>query len=198
MFFEKFPLLLYTLDNNRTVQTVPDILRRAVLSNELKNNSSVFDQYDIKDGETPEIVADYWYGDSNLHWVILIANDIIDPRFDWPMSYYNLVEFVKGKYGEEDVNSLHHYVNPQEYIVSGYRAMVENSSYTLPQSIQFQATTGVQQINLVLQNFPTGSLFPVTNLMYETAENEKKRRINILKPEIVSTVETNFNTIIQQ
>jgi hypothetical protein len=76
--------------------------------------------------------------------------------------------------------------------------MVENSSYTLPQSIQFQATTGVQQINLVLQNFPTGSLFPVTNLMYETAENEKKRRINILKPEIVSTVETNFNTIIQQ
>ena len=41
MFFEKFPLLLYTLDNNRTVQTVPDILRRAVLSNELKNNGSI-------------------------------------------------------------------------------------------------------------------------------------------------------------
>jgi hypothetical protein len=198
MFFQKFPLLVYTLDNNKSVQTVPDILRRAVLSAELKNNGAYFEQYDIKDGETPEIVADYWYGDSNLHWLILIANDIIDPRFDWPMSYNNLVEFVKGKYGETDVNSLHHYVNPQEYIVSGYRSMSQNSTFTNPQSLQLQSTTGTQQINMVLQNFPTGALFPISNLMYETAENEKRRRINILKPEIVSTIDTNFTAIIQQ
>jgi hypothetical protein len=161
MFFDKFPLLAYTLDDSRTIQTVPDILRRAVLSDELKNNSSYFDQYDIKDGETPEIVADYWYGDSNLHWVILIANDIIDPRFDWPMSYNNLVEFVKGKYGEQDLYSVHHYVNPQDYIVSGYRSMAENSTFTNPQSIQLQSTSGTEQINLVQQNFTTGFLFPV-------------------------------------
>jgi hypothetical protein len=198
MFFEKFPLIRYTLDNNLTQQIIPDILRRAVLSEELKNNAAYFEQYDIKDGETPEIVADYWYGNSNLHWVILIANDIIDPRFDWPMSYNNLVEFVKGKYGEQDLHSVHHYVNPQEYIVSGYRSMAENSTFTNPQSIQLQSTTGTQQINLVQQNFPTGSLFPVSNLMYETALNEQRRRINIIKPEIVASVETNFTTIIQQ
>jgi len=34
--------------------------------------------------------------------------------------------------------------------------------------------------------------------MYETALNEQRRRINILKPEIVSSVETNFTTIIKQ
>lgn len=198
MFFEKFPLLVYTLDDSKSVQTVPDILRRAVLSAELKNNSAYFEQYDIKDGETPEIVADYWYGDSNLHWLILISNDIIDPRFDWPMNYNNLVEFVKGKYGENDVNSLHHYVNPQEYIVSGYRSMSQNSTFTNPQSLQLQSTTGTQQVNMVLQNFPTGALFPVSNLMYEIEQNEKRRRINILKPEIVSTVDTTFTSIIQQ
>jgi hypothetical protein len=198
MFFEKFPLLRYTLDDNLTQQTIPDILRRAVLSEELKKNNSYFEQYDIKDGETPEIVADYWYGNSNLHWIILIANDIIDPRFDWPMSYNNLVEFVKGKYGEEDLYSVHHYVNPQDYVVSGYRSMAENSTFTNPQSIQLQSTTGTEQINLVQQNFPTGFLFPVSNLMYETALNEQRRRINILRPEIVSSVETNFTTIIQQ
>lgn len=198
MFFEKFPLLVYTLDDSKSVQTVPDILRRAVLSAELKNNSAYFEQYDIKDGETPEIVADYWYGNSNLHWLILISNDIIDPRFDWPMNYNNLVEFVKGKYGENDVNSLHHYVNPQEYIVSGYRSMSQNSTFTNPQSLQLQSTTGTQQVNMVLQNFPTGALFPVSNLMYEIEQNEKRRRINILKPEIVSTVDTTFTSIIQQ
>ena len=48
MFFEKFPLLTYTLDDGVSIQTIPDILRRAVLSEELKNNSSYFDRYGAK------------------------------------------------------------------------------------------------------------------------------------------------------
>ena len=99
MFFQKFPLLPYTLDNGTTFQLVPDILRRIKLSTEISQTGSFFDQYDVKDGETPDIVANYWYGDSNLHWVVLMSNDIIDPRFDWPLSYYNLVEFLPYKNG---------------------------------------------------------------------------------------------------
>lgn len=197
MFFEKFPLLAYTLDNGKTIQAIPDILRRAVLSDELKNNSAYFEQYDIKDGETPEIVADYWYGNSNMHWLILLANDIIDPRFDWPMSYNNLVEFVKGKYGEQDLYSIHHYVNARDYVVNGYRSLSQNSSFSSPSSILLQTTTG--EVNtMVFENFPRGTLFPVSNLMYETAENEKRRRINILKPSIVAAIETNFTNVIKQ
>lgn len=198
MFFEKFPLLLYTLDNGKTIQTTTDILRRAVLSEELKNNSAYFDQYDIKDGETPEIVADYWYGDSELHWIILLANDIVDPRFDWPLHYNNLVEFVKGKYGENDVNSLHHYENLNGYVINGYRSMSASSTFTNPVSLQLQASSGQAQVNFVLLTYPTGSLFPVSNLMYETAQNEKRRRINILKPSIVASIESSFGNIIRQ
>ena len=106
MFFEKFPYLYYTLDDKNTYQIVPDILRRIKLSEELKNNNAFFDQYDIRDGETPEMLADKFYGNPMLHWVILLANDIIDPRFDWPLDYYNLVEFCKGKYGEHSIYQL--------------------------------------------------------------------------------------------
>ena len=60
MFFEKFPSLYYTLDNGKSVQTVTDILRRVVLSTEIRKNEAFYDQYDIKDGETPEIVANYF------------------------------------------------------------------------------------------------------------------------------------------
>jgi hypothetical protein len=198
MFFEKFPYTQYTLDNNKTFQIIPDILRRIKFSDELVKSNSFFEQYDIKDGETPEIVADYWYGDSNLHWIILMSNNIIDPRFDWHLSYNNLVEFCKGKYGEGNINKLHHYVNQQEYIVSGYRSMREDSTFANPGAIELEQTNQNIQVNLVLQGFPTGKLFPVSNFMYEDALNEQRRRINILKPQLVSTIESNFNTLIAE
>ena len=70
MFFSKFPLLAYTLDNTSTYQLVPDILRRVKFSDQLKNNDAFFDKYDVRDGETPEILADKFYGDSTFHWII--------------------------------------------------------------------------------------------------------------------------------
>jgi hypothetical protein len=186
------------LDNGKTRQILPDILRRIRLTDELKNNSSFFDQYDIKDGETPEIVASRWYGNPELHWVILLTNDIIDPRFDWPLDYYNLIEYCKGKYGTDNIYKLHHYVNRQEYIVNGYRAMREDSTFLNPGSIELESSNPRIQVNLVMQDFPEGYLFPVSNFMYEDAENEKKRRINILKPEVVSTIDSNFTSMITQ
>ena len=198
MFFEKFPLFQYTLDDGASIQTLPDILRRIKISEELKKNNSFFDQYDVKDGETPEIVAQNWYGDSNLHWIILLSNDIIDPRFDWPMSYYNLVEFCKGKYGAVNINRLHHYVNRNEYIVEGYRSLSEESTFDNPGSVELESSTLQTQVNLVMQNFIPGTLFPVSNFMYEELENEKKRRINIIKPGILSDIESSFTDLINQ
>jgi hypothetical protein len=49
-----------------------------------------------------------------------------------------------------------------------------------------------------MQDFPDGYLYPISNYMYEDVENEKKRRINILKPEVVSTIDTNFSLMITQ
>jgi hypothetical protein len=199
MFFEKFPLLPYTLDNKKTYQLVPDILRRIKLSAEITQSGTFFDQYDVKDGETPEIVANYWYGDPNLHWVILMSNDIIDPRFDWPLSYYNLVEYCKGKYGEENINKLHHYVNPQEYIISGYRGLYENSNYNTTSAIETQSSNLNVQINIVLESSPGPQyLYPISNLMYEELQNEQKRRINILKPSIVASLDSSFTSLINQ
>ena len=199
MFFQKFPLLPYTLDNGTTFQLVPDILRRIKLSTEISQTGSFFDQYDVKDGETPDIVANYWYGDSNLHWVVLMSNDIIDPRFDWPLSYYNLVEFCKGKYGENNINKLHHYINEQEYIVSGYRSLFETSTYGATSGIETELSNDNIQTIVVLENAPpSGRLYPVSNLMHEELLNEQKRRINILKPSIVASIDSSFTALINQ
>lgn len=196
MFFSKFPLLAYTLDNKSTYQVVPDILRRIKLTDQLKNNDAFFDKYDVRDGETPEILADKFYGDSNFHWIILMANDIIDPRFDWPMDFNMLNEYCKGKYGASEVYHIHHYANQAEYVVNGYRMLQPGSTINNPISLVVQSS-GVFSSPIVSQNAPT-NLFPITNFMYEDALNEKRRRINILKPELVSGIDSDFNRIIKE
>ena len=107
MYFQNFPYTFYSLDDITTTQVVTNITLRVRLSDELKKNLSLFDQYDIKDGETPEIVADKFYTNSQLHWIVLHTNDILDARFDWPLDTNSLVLYAQGKYN--NINAPHHY-----------------------------------------------------------------------------------------
>jgi len=107
MYFQSLPTTLYTLDNLNTVQVVKNIMIRFIIESEVKNNFSLYDQYDVKDGETPEIVADIFYNDPQLHWVILHVNEILDPRFGWVLSTNNLIKYCESKY--TNLNGIHHY-----------------------------------------------------------------------------------------
>jgi hypothetical protein len=116
MYFQNFPYTFYTLDDAATVQVVTNITTRIQISDEVKNNLSLFDKYDIKDGESPELVADKFYNNSQLHWIILHYNEIIDPRFEWPLDTNNLSKYVSGKYA--NVNAVHHYEDSNGYYVN--------------------------------------------------------------------------------
>ncbi len=117
MYFQKFPKTFYSLDDIATVQVVTNILQRVVLTQELQNNFSVYDEYDVRDTDTPENLAFQLYGDSELHWVILHYNNVLDPRFEWPLSVSNLVKVVEGKYAEK--NGIHHYEDSNGNEVNG-------------------------------------------------------------------------------
>lgn len=127
MYFQKFPLTLYSLDNRQSVQVIQNFLLRLVISDEIKNNFSVYDEYDIKDGETPEILSFQFYGDTNLHWLILHLNEIHDPRFDWPLDTYNFKRFVDGKYYSSD--AIHHYENTDGQIVSANVFLISSGEF---------------------------------------------------------------------
>jgi len=105
MYFKNFPLINYTLDSGLTSFTMTDIFRRVKADANNILTSTAYDEYDIEDGDTPEIVAHRIYGDSTLHWIILITNEIIDPRYDWPLSSYALGQYVADKYGSANVYS---------------------------------------------------------------------------------------------
>ena len=128
MYFKSFPYTLYSLDNTTTVQVVTDITNRVALSDEVKTNLSLFDEYDIKDGETPELVADKFYSNPELHWLILHYNEIIDPRFDWPLDTNNFNRQVASKYA--NVNGIHHYEDASGNYVNGNVYLISSSDFT--------------------------------------------------------------------
>jgi len=101
MYFDKFPLLQYPVKdgNNFRYVFVRNLLRRVALSEDLMTAESVFMEYSVKDGERPEHIAERVYGDPAYHWLILLANNIIDPYHGWYMSGSALEEYIQKKYG---------------------------------------------------------------------------------------------------
>lgn len=116
MYFSKFPVTLYTLDDRASTQYVRNILLRVTLSDELKENLSIYDEYDIKDNETPEIASFNLYGTTEYHWLILHTNNILDPRFEWVLSNKQLSDYVSSKYNNPA--ATHHYIDSNGYIVN--------------------------------------------------------------------------------
>lgn len=115
MYFNNFPYTYYTLDNNVSVQVVKNITIKVVLDEIIKSNYGMYYEYDVMDKETPEIVSYKMYNTSMLHWLILHMNDIVDPRFEWPLSNYELIQYVEGKY--DNPEGIHHYLK-DGYIVN--------------------------------------------------------------------------------
>ena len=105
-YFERFPLYAYDLEDTQNQTLITDILRRVNLKSNVAANTLVFDEYNVQDGEQPDIVARKYYGDSELHWIIVTVNNITS-RYDWPLDQVALSEFVNDKYDNPD--GIHHY-----------------------------------------------------------------------------------------
>ena len=127
-----------------------------------------FYDYTLQDGERLDQLADMYYGDSKYVWVIILANDMIDPQFEIPRPYNEFRKYVINKYGswENVVNGTHHY----ERI-----------------SIYKDTDTKVADLNpsIIISEDQYNSLLPqerkeVKNLEYEENLNENKRNIKLL------------------
>ena len=102
MYFDAIPFILYDSKGQGDYKEVTNLLRRVALRTKVRTNVLFFDTYDVKEGETPEIIAHKYYGDSQYHWVVLIVNDITDRYHEWPMSFVQFEDYVNDKYSNVD------------------------------------------------------------------------------------------------
>jgi hypothetical protein len=116
-YFEYFPTIAYDVrgdKNNKRVQAITNVLVRVRKKMDVIN-SAFFEQYFINDGDRADILAHQFYGDSTLHWVIMYANYMTNPYYDWPLPYFDLQKFVAKKY--TNINGVHHYEDVDGYEV---------------------------------------------------------------------------------
>lgn len=87
MYFKDFPQFLYDFNYGNKIKTsvVLDITRNVRIKKEILQNITLYDEYDIVDGETPEIISEKFYGTPEYHWVVMLANGKYDYRADFPL-----------------------------------------------------------------------------------------------------------------
>jgi hypothetical protein len=172
MYFDNFPKILYDFDINGKTEfkLVRDISQNVRVRKEVLANVTLYDEYDIRDGETPEIIAEKVYGSPMYQWVVMLCNEKYNYVDDFPLPAYELEKHIYNKYGSiEEVNAPHHFVDPNGNIVDEFAIDVyENAVITTP----------------------------VSNHDYEVSLNESKRRIKLISPSLLNTILKNFKDLI--
>ena len=214
-FFNYYPKTYYTSNNNSSsLDTVTNIIARFGFEDKLKENESAFYKYTIKDSDTPEIIADKFYGNVERHWIVLLFNNIIDPQYDWPLQSKTLIEYIDKKY------SASGYANTANTLVTGlswaqnishvqayYKIITRTSAdgTDIVEKITVDANTyaniAATSISYTLNNASsitqTVSKTTQSYYDYELDLNEAKRDIKLLKKEFVSEVEKEFRRVIK-
>ena len=189
MYFKTLPTLRYPSflsDKNSSLDYVDakNLFRRVKLREDLQNILTVFDKYEIPEGFRPENVAEDLYGNDKLDWVVIVSSGIVKIRNEWPLSNNDLYEYSLLKYGN-NLNATHHFETVEVKDSSGRVVLEKGKVFNRDFKLFYQdggevKTNDLTKLgtNVVAIDDPVAS---VSNYLYETFENEKKRNIFVLK-----------------
>lgn len=133
--------------------TITDISVSYDIINKYKNKIELFNIYTVQDGEKLEHIAHQLLGDQELHWIIAMMNDIVDPFYDYPLLSDEVNALAVAKYA--DIHATHHYVYRND--IYGYDP---NNTTTFG-------------------NPSIANAVVVSNIEYEQNLNDEKRKLKI-------------------
>jgi hypothetical protein len=172
MYFSEFPTIPYDAEGNGKFKDVKNLLRRVGVRAKVKTNTMLYDTYDVKNGETPESIAFKLYDDAELHWVIMLINDITDRFHDWPLTEAQFLQFINDKY--DDVNAIHHY------------------------EISQQSGDTKKKINIGTDNTDYPAATAITNYEHEQEVQDNKRKIRLLDPSYIGQFVEEYKSLIKE
>lgn len=168
--FTYFPKVEYS--NNQAV----NIMVRAKIRDAILEKRALYYTYEITDSDRPDIIASKYYGNPNSTWAIFYANEIMDPRFEWPLNHRQFQRYIVSKYGsiakaKNIAEEPHHYLLDEEYIID--RTTYYSGEYDADR------------------------LRAVSNYDYEEDINRQRRQIKILDAYYLRQIENEMETLFQ-
>jgi hypothetical protein len=171
-------LLKDTSTSTDTVQ-VKNLFRRAKLREDYSAVATVFEKYTIEGNDRPDQVAEKFYGSSEFDWVVLLSNNIVDIRTEWPLAEYDLNILLNEKYTPQELVSIHHYetIEWRDYknnlIVPAGKVVDENFTVTYTKGGALETVSPIKSVS-VFEN--------------ELRLNDQKRNIELIREDLLPTV----------
>ena len=167
-------------NSSRDLIRVKNLFKRGKIREDFFQNATTFYQYTITGDDRPDNVAKEVYDNINLDWVVLLSNNILNIRDEWPMSQYDFQRYLNNKYDSVQLSQIHHYetkeIRNSDEILLLQKGLWVDSDFTFKYT---DRNTGYQSINDVTS---------VSVFQHETQKNDDKRTIYLLRPEYVSTI----------
>ena len=170
--------MAYDVAADGNYKLLPNILKRVKLRTGLASGSFLFDAYDVIDGEKPEDIAFKIYGDPELHWVILMTNNVTDRYYQWPLTQPQFQEHLEDKYGAGNEDSVHHYENTQ---ASGKTSSSGPNDFS--HKVEVNSDDGDPDI--------------ITNRQYEQRKQDEYRQIRLLSKKYLKVFVNEFESLIK-
>jgi hypothetical protein len=195
-YFDTLPKVIYTQNGVSSVYT--NLLARVSVIPEILKDPLIYYTYDIQEGDTPEIIAHKYYGDSYRYWIVLFANELLDPQWDWPMTSRVFEQYLTDKYPSTNVYSEIEYY---EKIITQYDVITQTTTVNKVR-IDEDVYNGLPVTQTATYTLSTGPLTITTERNavsiydYELNQNEAKRNIKILNSIYVNQFEEQFKQLL--
>lgn len=153
-YFKEFPKLLYSTSLGlKNFKSVTNIFANVKFLRDILLNTDVYYTYDVKDGERPEDIAHKLYKDSEKHWIILLANNIVDPQYDWVMGQQQFDSYINKKYSSVTVQLPTTDGYASDYILNEvvYQGDSLSNSSVMAQVASFNSGTKTLQLKFLSQ-----------------------------------------------
>lgn len=180
-YFEQLPEIVYGK------YTIKNILARVKISDLVKTTTEAYYPYTIDENDEPWMIAEDYYNDATLVWLVYLSNNIVDPYYDWYLNTEKFERFVAKKYNSLAAaqSLVLHYKEIVDGVETGRIFSKDTFTYlsTSPGSSKFGTIT----------NFA-----PVYAYDYESELNDRKRVIKLLSVEYVEQVKKNLQDLMSQ
>jgi len=193
-YFDLFPdVLLPSFSNDRNsnndFQLSKNLFKRAKIRDDFFENAVAFNTYSVNGDDRPDNVAFEIYKREDYDWIVLLSNNIINIRDEWPMSQYDFQRYLDNKYDTVQLTQIHHYETIEQIdldnniILEGGLVVDANFTFNYTQDGFVENISGSQLVE------------SVSNYEYEVSKNDKKREIVLLRKEYVGVIKEDMREI---
>lgn len=158
-----------------------NIFRRAKIRDDIFQSAVAFTKYKVIGEERPDQVAEKVYGNSAFDWIVLLSNNIINVRTEWPLYDSEIDDYIFRKYTQSELSEPHHYETTSVFDSRG-KLIVPTGKLV---DSNFSVTYFDEIINTSVTTTPVKS---ISNYEYEIKLNDNKRNIYTLRPRFLQTI----------